>query len=300
MRENSQTITLDPDSELARALAAVDEESIVLISNGARYEVRRAEDDSPNDYDPEEFSKALREAAGTFTPEEGERLKRDIYRWREENPEVRPNLIFANLAGAILVNTNLSGSFLSGANLAGATLAGANLTEATLTRATLTNAHLDRAGMVRAIITNADLTGAYMPWTDLTGANLAGSDLTRTILYDSKLLDANLSNTHLESTGFEKADLSGATLTGATLDGVTFVETFGDGTRIVNVETVGEWPNDWSVVVCGDQVAIGHQQGSIGEWREYVEEKLNKPRNRSELVWANRIRATLQGLGLLD
>ena len=79
------TIEVDPESELARALASEDEKAVVLVSNGARFEVMRAEDvGSGANHDPERIREALRTASGIFTPEEAERLKRDIYRWREE------------------------------------------------------------------------------------------------------------------------------------------------------------------------------------------------------------------------
>ncbi|MGH2616302.1 MAG: hypothetical protein ACRDJC_13740 [Thermomicrobiales bacterium] len=77
------TIQIDPESDLARALRAVDEAPIVLDSNGARFLVTREPENHDAD-DAEAFRAALRAAAGVFTPEEAERLKSDIYRWREE------------------------------------------------------------------------------------------------------------------------------------------------------------------------------------------------------------------------
>jgi hypothetical protein len=78
------TIEVDPESELAKALAEAGEKPIVLVSDGIRYEVVRVEHDLWKDYDPERVREALRAATGIFTPEEAEQLKRDIYRWREE------------------------------------------------------------------------------------------------------------------------------------------------------------------------------------------------------------------------
>jgi hypothetical protein len=79
------TIEVDPESELARALAAMDEKAVVLVSNGARFSVMRAEDGDPSaGSDQERVREALRAGSGIFTPEEAERLKQDIYRWREE------------------------------------------------------------------------------------------------------------------------------------------------------------------------------------------------------------------------
>jgi hypothetical protein len=77
------TIEIDAESELAKALAAAGKQPVIVVSNRRRYVVRR----DPTDWterDAAEFRAALRRAAGTFTPEEGERLKRDSYRWREE------------------------------------------------------------------------------------------------------------------------------------------------------------------------------------------------------------------------
>jgi hypothetical protein len=77
------TIEVDPESELAKALAATGRGEITLISKGRRYLVSR----DPLDWDEQDAEavrEALRAAAGIFTPEEAEQLKRDIYRWREE------------------------------------------------------------------------------------------------------------------------------------------------------------------------------------------------------------------------
>jgi hypothetical protein len=78
------TIELDPKSDLARVLAAGCQTTVVLISDGNRYFISRAEEDPWNDYDPERVRAALREAAGTLTPEEAEELKDLVYRGREE------------------------------------------------------------------------------------------------------------------------------------------------------------------------------------------------------------------------
>lgn len=61
------------------------EEGTRPIASGAfDPEVEPSDDELWADYNPEAVREALRAAAGTFTPEEGERLKRDIYRWRAE------------------------------------------------------------------------------------------------------------------------------------------------------------------------------------------------------------------------
>ena len=76
------TLRLDPQSDIAKALASVDSEPVVLISNGERFRVSRDEA-TPLD-DDDEFEQALRAVVGTLTPEEAEKRIQDIYRWREE------------------------------------------------------------------------------------------------------------------------------------------------------------------------------------------------------------------------
>ena len=93
MTNDDRTITLDPESELAKALEPIcndRNESITFISNGRRYIASRDPMDWVKD-DAEAFREALRAVVGTLTPEEGERLKRDIYRWREEGSRLPPD-----------------------------------------------------------------------------------------------------------------------------------------------------------------------------------------------------------------
>jgi hypothetical protein len=78
------TITIDPDSELGRALADADGSPLILERNGARFRVTRDPEDPWADYDPEKLRAGLRKIAGMLTPEEGERIKESIYRGREE------------------------------------------------------------------------------------------------------------------------------------------------------------------------------------------------------------------------
>ena len=84
MMKEPLTIHVDPESDLARALAEGETERIVLESDGVRFLVIRAHDDSWANYDPEKVRAGLRKFAGMITPEEAERIKESIYRGREE------------------------------------------------------------------------------------------------------------------------------------------------------------------------------------------------------------------------
>jgi len=86
MRKEPLTITIDPESELGRALDARESggEPVILLRGGTRFRVTRDPDDPWADYDPENVLEGLREIAGTLSPAEGERMKELIYRGREE------------------------------------------------------------------------------------------------------------------------------------------------------------------------------------------------------------------------
>lgn len=94
-------------------------------------------------------------------------LKRGVQAWnawRQENPEIEPNLI-----GAFLRRTNLAGINLSNANLFST-----NLRKCVLTRADFSNAHMGGVDLSGANLHHANLRGAH-----LNGANLNRVDLSR-------------------------------------------------------------------------------------------------------------------------
>jgi hypothetical protein len=92
MTTPAHTITLSPDSELARALDESNAESVVLLHGGNRFRVIREGDDPWANYDPARLRAGLKKVAGLLTPEEGERIIEAIYRGREEGtrPLSRP------------------------------------------------------------------------------------------------------------------------------------------------------------------------------------------------------------------
>jgi hypothetical protein len=92
MAKEPRPITIDPDSELGRALDQSAGEPVLLLRNGTRFRVIRDLDDPWANYDPEKVLEGLREIAGTLSPAEGERIKELIYRGREEGtrPITRP------------------------------------------------------------------------------------------------------------------------------------------------------------------------------------------------------------------
>ena len=92
--------------------------------------------------------------------------------WRDENPNVFPDLSRENLTNAHLPR----------ANLFGATLIEANLTGADLSRARLIFANL-----IGAKLTGANLSGADLILTNLSDANLTEARLHRTVFASTVL-----------------------------------------------------------------------------------------------------------------
>ncbi|MEM7244998.1 MAG: pentapeptide repeat-containing protein [Acidobacteriota bacterium] len=130
--------------------------------------------------------------------------------WRQENPNVKPELAGARLVWMDLSKCNLSATDLSAATLGGATLSeanlsaarlsGAELSEANLRGASLMVAHLSRARLVEADLTNANLTGA-----DFTGADLRGADLTEAVVSATKFRWAKLTLAKLAGVDLDTA-----------------------------------------------------------------------------------------------
>jgi uncharacterized protein YjbI with pentapeptide repeats len=161
------------------------------------------------------------------------------HKWRDESPDIRPDLIGAHLIGADLRGADLRGADLSEANLHRAILhrasfvdanlfvadlSEANLTEAILSGANLSGADLSQACLYRAALLDASLSRAKLWRANLRGANLLDANLNRAILSEANLLDANLnrailSEANLSGANLREADLSGANLREADLSG---------------------------------------------------------------------------------
>ncbi len=166
-------------------------------------------------------------------PEHLEILKQGVEvwnRWREENPDIRPNLRGEDLSGAnlneadlrrvnlceaglskaslcnaILNWANLNEAELSWANLNKAILYEASLVETGLIKANLSETHLIKANLSKAKLFSANLTKA-----NLRGANLFGASLNRAILIETSFIKANLEDADLNDADLSKANLSGA------------------------------------------------------------------------------------------
>lgn len=142
--------------------------------------------------------------------------------WREENPDLRPDLLVAELREAYLPTVNLREVDLTKADLRGANLREANLSRAILIGADLTGADLTAANLVLANLigtklTSAKLEHANLSWTDLTDADLCSGMLGRADLGAADLRRANLTSADLRRANLSLSNLRLAKLSGANL-----------------------------------------------------------------------------------
>ncbi len=131
--------------------------------------------------------------------------------WRIENPDLRPDLSLAQLAGRDLNEADLSGTNLRRTQLSNARLVNAAIMDADLSGANLMGADLSGAALNRSTLIEANLSAATLRGAELDDATLRGANLSQ----------ANLQGASLRYTILVDADLSGADLTGCAIYGVS-------------------------------------------------------------------------------
>ncbi len=131
--------------------------------------------------------------------------------WREDNPDIIPNLTGMHLYYAEL----------QGVNLCNALLAGVQLVGADLTKAILTGAYLELASLK-----GADLTGAHLDHAILVSASMQGANLWLASLRNANLVEANLTDACFGRTDVQGSSLKLAVLTKAT--GIIPIGSFGE------------------------------------------------------------------------
>lgn len=126
--------------------------------------------------------------------------------WRQENPQLKPDLRNANLIGMDLVGINLTR-----ANLISAFLIGINLSKAKLNGAKLIGADLSQADL-----RYADCCGAYFSRADLSQADLRGANFKT-----ANVVGVNFSAAQVLGTNFRNANFTGACIGAWEIDGST-------------------------------------------------------------------------------
>ena len=118
-------------------------------------------------------------------------------RWREENPEVEPDLSETDLSQADLYKAELWKTNLLRSDLREANLYEVNLYEADLSWVNLSNAELNGGNLSTANFSNADLRDAELQRVDFYETILKGAKLGGSELYEANFKGADLTNTDL-------------------------------------------------------------------------------------------------------
>jgi len=139
--------------------------------------------------------------------------------WRDEEPDIEPDLSRINLSGANLNGANLCNADLREANLSEAQLIEADLSRANLDRANLSGANLSEAHLNHAFLEEANLSKANLSLAVLNDATLRKADLREADFSGATLLWADLRGANLSKTDLSWANLSDAKLNGAQLVG---------------------------------------------------------------------------------
>ena len=108
-------------------------------------------------------------------------------RWREDEPDVIPDLGWANingldLDGAVFSKSSLKLAFCKGCSFVGADFSGANMR----------GVNLEGCDLRGAVFRDANLEGAHMLGADLTGADFSGANLKLANFDGATLRDADL------------------------------------------------------------------------------------------------------------
>ncbi|HEY7033531.1 MAG TPA: hypothetical protein VH482_19500 [Thermomicrobiales bacterium] len=85
-----KTITVDPDSEVARVLAQAAEAPILIETRGARFRIVREDEDPFANYDPERARAAAERAFGTLKGVDVEKLLAELKEQRAQDSQGRP------------------------------------------------------------------------------------------------------------------------------------------------------------------------------------------------------------------
>lgn len=109
-------------------------------------------------------------------------------KWRQEHPEIIPDLSRTNLRSAGCLNiVDLSGANLREVNLGRTYMFGISLTHADLFGANLMGADLSRVNLEGADLTDADLSQADLEGANLSHARLTGANLSKANLAEAKV-----------------------------------------------------------------------------------------------------------------
>lgn len=165
-------------------------------------------------------------------------------KWREENPEVRPDLSGADLQGKRFFQTNFSKSNFSKANLEETWLHACNLSDSDFSFSNLSLAVLNSSDLSNSSLVKSNLQGSRFARSDLSGATILEAFIFNTDFELANLRYANLQNLRIsrsifKDTNFRDANLTKTQIFASDMEGAIFINTNLTQTILSNVRIYG-------------------------------------------------------------
>ncbi len=114
-------------------------------------------------------------------------------KWREENPDVKPDFAKADLRGAKLQKANLSNANLEEVKFQFSNLSGAILTGSNINRGKFQDVNLSSAKLDNAELKQVNFFEANLQYADMENSNLQGAQFNEdTTLFQTNFKGANL------------------------------------------------------------------------------------------------------------
>jgi hypothetical protein len=192
-------------------------------------------------------------------------------KWRQDYPDVHPDL-------------------------RGAELTEADLSSADLREADLNSAYLNGALLNRALLNRAHLTRAYLNGAQLRGANLSEADLNSTALYDT-----NFSSAWVARANFREALLAGTIFSDTDLSEARGLETVRHhGPSTIGIDTIfkskGKIPEIFLRGAGMPEILITYLPSLLSQPIQFYSCFISY--NHEDKVFARRLHDTLQGRGI--
>jgi uncharacterized protein YjbI with pentapeptide repeats len=150
-------------------------------------------------------------------------------KWRVQNPKTVPDLLSADLMGAVLERADLGGVRFEATNLRRSRLGGANFTAANLAGADLSEAHLWTMTPREEVLLGKETLELYPIGASFVDANLSSTNLSECSLWCANFQHSRLRGANLRGADLYRANLRGAQLRGADLSKAKIgYTTFGD------------------------------------------------------------------------
>ncbi|BAQ60632.1 pentapeptide repeat family protein [Geminocystis sp. NIES-3708] len=174
-------------------------------------------------------------------------------KWRQENPDIKPDLVGADLIGVNLIEWKIKPN-TSIMDLQNATLKEQQIREiyfkppvAGIRWVNLSGANLSKANLREANCFGVNLFGANLEGANLSFADFRCADLREVNFLGAKLISTSLCNAKLFASTLEQADLTSADLTKADLRSTNLCAVQAIFTNFQKAKLTGACIEDWNI-----------------------------------------------------